>query len=400
MSTIPVTLYQPPAPYAAPPVTVVPLGPVTPMPPAPAYAAHPAFPAATPMTDSYVAGYPGQPPLPLGIPGPVAVPAAPGVMLAPSAPVSPSASIPSMLEALRKILSNLGSQLGSLIAPPAPAPGPVAPPVPPPATGPVTPPAGIPDQQPPGSKPNKATTFVISSFNVLGSHHTAPGGGTKGYASGTQRIREAVKLLEGRKVDVVGFQELQNDQVKEIKQIAGDTYGLYPGNSLGPRGSQNSIAWRKDKFKVVEAYTVKMPSHKGMLRETPVMRLRDKQTGEEVYIVNVHNAPGFHKGGAQQHWRDKATDLQVDLLNKLKRSGIPVVLTGDMNEKENYFRRMSREADMNAANELPNGQLPKRLGIDWIFGSQDVTFKSFQRLGESIAKKVSDHPMLVSKVKI
>jgi endonuclease/exonuclease/phosphatase family metal-dependent hydrolase len=352
------------------------------------------------MTDTYVAGYPGHAPLPLGMPGPVAVPATPALPFVPMATQAPSASIPSMLEALRNFLSSVGSQLGALIGPPPASPSPAPPTAPPPATGPVTPPAGSPDKQPPGPKANKATTFVISSFNILGSNHTAPGGGTTGYASGKERIREAVKLLEDRKVDVVGFQELQNDQAKEIKQIAGDTYGLYPGNSMGPRGSQNSIAWRKDKFKVVEAYTVKMPSHRGMLRETPVMRLRDKQTGEEVYIVNVHNAPGFHKGGAQQHWRDKATDLQVDLLNRLKRSGIPVVLTGDMNEKENYFRRMSREADMNAANELPNGQLPKRLGIDWIFGSQDVTFKGFQRLGDSIAKKISDHPMLVSKVKI
>lgn len=387
MSTIPVNLYQQPAPYAVPTVTVVPVGPVTPMPVAPAYPAV-AYPAATPMTDTYVAGYPGPMPLPLSMPGPVAVPAPPMVTLAPPSSAPGTASISSMLDALRNFLSSVGSHLGALIGPPAA-----------PAT-PVTPPAGSPDKPPSGPKRNKVTTFVVSSFNILGSNHTAPGGGTTGYASGTQRIREAVKLLEDRKVDVVGFQELQIDQVKEINRVAGDTYGLYPGSSMGPRGSQNSIAWRKDKFKVVESYTVQMPSHRGMIRQTPVMRLRDKQTGEEVYIVNVHNAPGFHKGGAQQHWRDKATDLQVDLLNRLKRSGIPVILTGDMNEKENYFRRMSREADMNAANELPNGQLPKRLGIDWIFGSQDVTFKSFQRLGESVAKKISDHPMLVSKVKI
>jgi|GEM_PF-2295832 len=380
MSTIPVSPYQPPAPYGVPPVTVVPLGPVTPMPlahavaPHPAYLAYPAYPVAVPVTDTYVTAYPQATPLP-----PVVI----------SPPVPTTASIPSMLDALRNLLSSLGSHLGSLIGQPAETPSPAP-----------TPTESPQDKPSPGPKPQKPTTFVVSSFNILGSQHTAPGGGTKGYASGTERIREAAKLIEARKVDVVGFQELQNDQVKELKQAVGDTFGLYPGNSLGARGSQNSIAWRKDKFKVVEAYTVPMPSHKGMIRQTPVMRLRDKQTGEEVYIVNVHNAPGFHKGGAQQNWRDKATDLQVDLLNRLKRSGIPVVLTGDMNEKENYFRRMSKEADMNAANELPNGQLPKRLGIDWIFGTQDVTFTNFKRVAESVAKKISDHAMIVSKVKL
>lgn len=393
MSTIPVSPYQPPAPYGAPPVTVVPLGPVTPMPlahaaaPLPAYLA---YPVAAPLTDTYVTGYPQATPLPPGMSGPVAVAPSPLPPVVTAPPLSATASIPSMLDALRNLLSSLGNHLGSLIGPPAGSPSPA----------PTPPPESPQDKSSPGPKAQKPTTFVISSFNILGSQHTAPGGGTKGYASGTERIREAAKLIEARKVDVVGFQELQNDQVKELKQVAGDTYGLYPGNSMGARGSQNSIAWRKDKFKVVEAYTVPMPSHKGMIRQTPVMRLRDKQTGEEVYIVNVHNAPGFHKGGAQQHWRDKATDLQVDLLNRLKRSGIPVVLTGDMNEKENYFRRMSKEADMNAANELPNGQLPKRLGIDWIFGTQDVTFTNFKRVAESVAKKISDHAMIVSKVKL
>lgn len=392
MSTMPVTAYPPVSPSALPGVTVTPIGPL------PATAPAEGMPIVTPVaigwTDAYVGGYPAIAPNPIAPPPqapamPLVVPASPMVVYASAAVPPASLSISSMLDTLRHWLSAMGSHLAGLVAPPAT-----------PAPGPGTPPPATSGPKPPGSQPNKATTFVVSSFNILGSNHTAPGGDAKGYAPGTERIREAAKLLQDRKVDVVGFQELQADQVTEFKKVAGDTYALYPGNSMGPRGSQNSIAYRKDKFAVVEAYTVKMPSHRGMLRESPVMRLRDKQTGEEVYVVNVHNAPGFHKGGAQQQWRDKATAQQVDLLNRLKRSGLPVILTGDMNEKEKVFQRMSREADMNAANELPSGKLPKRLGIDWIFGSQDVTFKAFERVGESVSRKISDHAMLVSKVKI
>ncbi|MNR95187.1 Endonuclease/Exonuclease/phosphatase family protein [compost metagenome] len=360
MSTISMTPYQISPPVAAPAVTVTPLGPLA------LIVTAPAFPTATGWGDAYVT-------------------TVPMVGLAPASSAPVTASIPAMLESLRNFLSSVGSHLSALLgAPPAP----------------TAPPSGPKDPSNPSPKNKSATSFVVSSFNVLGSNHTRPGGTQPSYAPGTQRIREAIPLLLERKVDVVGFQELQVDQVKEFKQHAGDTYGLYPGGSMGPRGSQNSIAWRKDKFKVVESYTVKMPSHRGMLRETPVMRLRDKQTGEEFYVVNIHNAPGFHKGGAQQHWRDKATDLQVELLNRLKRSGIPVILTGDMNEKENYFQRMTREVDMNAANELPSGKLPKRVGIDWIFGTQDVTFKGYKRVGETVSEKISDHAMIVSKVKL
>ena len=248
---------------------------------------------------------------------------------------------------------------------------------------------------PPAQPPRGRTTFNVSSFNILGSLHTA--GGKGGYASGPTRAAWAAQVIEQRGVDVVGFQEFASDQAREFKRVAGGEFGTFPGPSKRHLGSHNTIAWRKDTWKLVESYTVDMPSHKGRMQPSPVVRLKNKHTGQEVYFTNFHNAPGFHIN-QQQHWRDQATTQQVALINKLKRSGLPVIVTGDMNEKANYHRRLTNEAGMDAANELKNGSLPRALYVDWIFGSQDVTFKGFHRERKPVLQKISDHGMLVSKV--
>lgn len=247
---------------------------------------------------------------------------------------------------------------------------------------------------------SRRTSFVISSFNVLGSSHTAPGGDAKGYASGVTRIRWAAELLRNKGVDIVGLQELAKDQAREFLRVAGDTYALYPGLTSLPMGSQNSIAWRKDQWDLVEGKIVRMPSHRGNMWPAPVVRLRNKQTGQEAYFLNVHNAPGF-RTGAQQGLRDKAAAQQVELVNRLKReSGLPVIVTGDMNDKLKYYQQMTRGADMQAANEGKDGRPPAKPGIDWIFGSKDVKFSGFQRDRGELVRKTSDHPMLVSRARL
>lgn len=253
---------------------------------------------------------------------------------------------------------------------------------------------------PPPASAGRRTSLVISSFNILGSAHTAPGGDAKGYASGVTRIRWAADLLRQKDVDVVGFQELYPDQAREFQRVAGDTYGMYPGDTRVPMGSRNSIAWRKDEWDLVKGQLVKMPSHRGNMWPVPVVRLRNKQTGQEAYFLNFHNAPGYHTG-TQQAQRDKAAAMEVDLVNRLKReSGLPVIVTGDMNDKLRYYDAMIRGADMKAANARPDGRPPAQPGIDWIFGSQQVAFAGFERERGALERKVSDHAMIVSRAKL
>ncbi len=243
------------------------------------------------------------------------------------------------------------------------------------------------------------TDLVISSFNVLGSSHTTPGGEKPGMDSGVTRIRRAAKLLNEHKVDVVGFQELQSDQLREFKKVAGDKFGVYPGEKLPGQANANSIAWRKDKWDLVKADSIAIPYFGGHKVDMPVVLLRNKETGQEAYFTNFHNPASTRKHPDQEKWRDKATDLEIDLVNRLRKSGKPVFLTGDMNEREEYFNRMSKGTDMNAANEGRDGR-PRQMGIDWIFGSSDVSFSGYVKDQGKLVRDTSDHPMIVSKARI
>jgi endonuclease/exonuclease/phosphatase family metal-dependent hydrolase len=290
----------------------------------------------------------------------------------------------SMSNALRNLLAQMGSFLAGLL----------------PQTEPVKPtkPPKNPPAQPTPSHGD--TDFTVSSFNILGSNHTAPGGINAHYASGVERTRWAVQVLRDKKIDLVGFQEMAPDQAREFKKVAGNEYALFPGDIKRHLGSHNSIAWRKDEWDLVKAEIHEFPGHKGRQQPTPLVRLRNKETGQEIYVLNIHNAPGYHNGGTQQKSRDAAVTKQIALVNELKaKTGLPVIVTGDQNDKEIAFRRMTGEAGMKAANS-PNGRMPKHMSLDWIFGSKAVDFSGFARLTKGIVGRITDHGVIVSKAHI
>lgn len=249
----------------------------------------------------------------------------------------------------------------------------------------------------PAGPTGKGTDLVISSFNVLGSSHTrGPGSDRPGMAAGATRIKWAADLLDKHKVDIVGFQEFQPDQVKAFQKAAGDKYGLYPGMKLGRGPNVNSIAWDKRKWDLVKADTVPIPYFGGKPVKMPFVRLRNKQTGQEVYVANFHNPASTKKHPGNEHWRDVATQKEIELVNRLKRSGVPVFMTGDFNERQEAYNKVTRGANMASADESRNGRAPRNPGIDWIFGTEGVDFSGYVRDDSALVDRTSDHPMIVS----
>ena len=363
-------------------------------------------------------------PMPAVLPSPAPVPAqGVPVVVMPAAPPTPSSSYQGLLDRLHLVsqaatrpvspvvlpaavpmapptmlgLSDLYTKLKTLLSQWL-TPAPAAPPVP------TAPPASPAPSAPPSTskKPTK-TEFVISSFNVLGSSHTKGEAGDRlGYASGVERIRTAAKLLDHHDVDVVGFQEFQPDQVAEFKKVTGDTFGIYPGAKLGKSEIHNSIAWRTDTWELVKGDTIDIPYFGGRPKKMPVVRLRHKETGQEAYFANFHNPATTKKVGDHEKWRDIATEKEIDLVNKLrKETGLPVFITGDMNEREEYYEKMTEGTDMVSADTGPKGKAPKSMAIDWIFGTESmVTFDDYVRDRSAAVKKTSDHPIVVSKATI
>jgi endonuclease/exonuclease/phosphatase family metal-dependent hydrolase len=244
-----------------------------------------------------------------------------------------------------------------------------------------------------------STDFKVGSINVLGSSHTTANGNKPGYASGPQRMRMAVDAIKDKNLSVVGFQELEPNQLKQFHESTNNKFGVFPGTKLGARETSNSLAWDKSKWDLVEAKTIDIPYFDGNKRPMPVVLLRNKETGQPCFFTNFHNPADTKKHPNQARFREKATQLEMALVNKLERkTGIPVIMTGDMNEKnsQEYKTQIKNGTSMHAAidGKSPNTQ---KQGVDWIFGTDSVEFSDYSR---DYSPRVSDHSLISSNVSI
>jgi endonuclease/exonuclease/phosphatase family metal-dependent hydrolase len=244
------------------------------------------------------------------------------------------------------------------------------------------------------------TSFRVSSFNILGWDHTEKGGSKAkaGYADGAQRMKWAIQLLKSRQVDVVGLQEFQPQQYAKWLKKASAQYDIFPGyiDSIG--FLRNSIAWRKDKFRLVSTSWIKLPYFHGDVLRMPVVLLQSLQTGQQVYFINFQN-PADVRGNAAK-WRLIGQRIQIGLVNLLKTSnGLPVVWTGDMNARQQVFCRVTKQAAMVSASggyrSDSTCQPPKGMVVDWIFGS-NVQFSNYVQDRSRKVQRTTDHSMLVT----
>ncbi len=253
----------------------------------------------------------------------------------------------------------------------------------------------------PTPAPPPVLDFTISSFNMLGSSHTSGAGKRPGMASGRTRAGRAADLVRRHGSDVVGFQEMQGDQLAAMqRQTAMD---FYPGFSMARRDTENSIGWRRSEFEAVEKRTVTIPYFDGHGRAMPVVKLRSLSTGLEAWFANFHNPADTSQYPHQQRWRDRATSIEISLANRLMDTGLPVFITGDMNERDEYFCRMTGGAPMVAArggSHVGGCQPRNPRAVDWIFGSQGVAFSSYFEDRSRLVDITTDHPVVVSRVRI
>ena len=245
-----------------------------------------------------------------------------------------------------------------------------------------------------------STDFTLASFNVLGSSHTRH---SARYATGVERVRGVVRLLDRHAVDVVGFQEMQADQLQAFLDRTGGRFDVYPGfQRIGDRrvDTDNSLAWDTTSWQAVETTTVDIPYFDGRPRAMPVVRLRNLQTGMTAWFGNFHNPATNRKHPGQDGWRAQAIADEVALARRLHKTGVPVFFTGDMNEREEVFCPMTGEAPMRAArggtnrDGVCNARNPWY--VDWIFGTKRLRFSDYVEDTSALVKRTTDHPVIVA----
>jgi hypothetical protein len=247
------------------------------------------------------------------------------------------------------------------------------------------------------------TTFRVGTFNVLGSSHTAKIGGNKrGYASGSTRMGMAYSLINQADLDVIGFQEFEEVQYGRFRSLAGSRWDVYPGPSLDRGSIRDSIAWRTDVWKLVEANSIAIPYFGGDMIRRPVIKLENIESGREVWFFNTHNPASTPNHGNNGHWRGVAVSIEVRLANELGADGTPVVFTGDYNDRAEVFCPIVGGTELEAANGggYSSGcDTPDRMDVDWIFGSQ-MEFSGFVSASQGIIGRVSDHPFVYAEAYI
>lgn len=225
------------------------------------------------------------------------------------------------------------------------------------------------------SQPGGKSQFNVASFNVLGASHTTARGNKPGLDSGVERTRGAVAALKKNDVDIAGVQEFQPEQINEFKRLA-PNFGVVTEQ-------ENSIVYNKDKFRLVDRKSFSIPYFAGGTRKMPVVQLEDKSTGKRMWVVNVHNPADTKRFSHNAANRAKAVAIEQDFIQQLKATGLPIIVTGDFNERGSLDNRLGLEEGANA-------------GVDWIFGSRGVQFSHNKTDRTVQSNGTSDHPLVVS----
>lgn len=244
----------------------------------------------------------------------------------------------------------------------------------------------------------KRGSFIVASFNVLGHSHTARGGKKRRqFASSSRRMNHSLSLLGSNRVSLVGLQEFQGVQRRMfLRRTKG--WGLH-----SPRSDpQDSIAWRKSRFKLLRKDSIKVPYFK-RYRPMPVVTLRDRATGRKLSVISVHNPANRGAKRKMGKRRYIAVGRELRAVKRLKRkTGAPVILMGDFNTNERRFYCRMVKHGMYASSRGTRGKRchPSRgNGVDWIFGTKKIRFRGHMALRGGIVGRTTDHPLILARVR-
>ena len=105
-------------------------------------------------------------------------------------------------------------------------------------------------------------------------------------------------------------------------------------------------------------------------------------------MINVHFSPG-----KMEDDRRKATTLVIKTIKTLKKDGLPILLTGDFNDRQRVFCQVTAKTPLRAAlGGSNNGSCkpPAARRVDWIFGSGGSFGKISISQGAQV-RRTTDH---------
>jgi hypothetical protein len=252
------------------------------------------------------------------------------------------------------------------------------------------------------AKARETFSMTVSNFNTLGAAHTAPGGKDPNMASGYTRGGWAAQLFLEHHVDLGAVQEFERPQALAFERTAGDVYDVWPGTSLTAKDGENSVVWRRSEFVAVRELSQQYHYFGGGIRNYPLVLLRQKQTGIEFWMTSYHNPADTKEFGNQEKWKHLDVRMEIpDINHLLATTRLPLIVSGDMNDRQGFFCPVVGNTPLHASNggsATPTScDMPRPHWIDWILGSDEITFSDYRWDDGAFVNKTSDHPMVITE---
>jgi alpha-tubulin suppressor-like RCC1 family protein/endonuclease/exonuclease/phosphatase family metal-dependent hydrolase len=235
-----------------------------------------------------------------------------------------------------------------------------------------------------------ALDVVIASMNALGNGHSRPYADADHFAPARVRAEWTFEAADALGASVVGLQEPTAEQLESIVTAGDGAWEVYPTPDEGDRRVESPLAWRTDQWEAVEKTTIRTQFINRQLAR-PVVKLRHRVTGREMYVINVHNAPWQY-----QAKRNAAVKVELAKIQELEATGLPVFFVGDMNEKRTIVCKVLTQTGLvspGGGRIAADGSCvtPKVMRVDWIFGPATATYTGFTHSRHSMVRLVTDH---------
>ncbi|WP_242667560.1 endonuclease/exonuclease/phosphatase family protein [Nocardioides sp. PD653] len=236
-------------------------------------------------------------------------------------------------------------------------------------------------------------SFGIGTLNWRGASHYSsnPHPGERPYA---ERVPNMVAKIGASGASIIGFQEFEPQQAKAFLEATDGAWAIVKGkNGSGEPATANAIAYQPGVWAVVEVRYVSIRYGRPMIK-IPLVRFTSTSGGGtglgSIWVLNTHNPAGAV--GGTKAMRAAAVRAEATALQHLQTSepGMPLFLTGDMNDKTRFKRLfLSLASGWSPAN-------PTDQQIDWIMGSPAAIFSGtvVDQSTNDGAHDYTDHPFV------
>lgn len=238
-------------------------------------------------------------------------------------------------------------------------------------------------------KPTKSKrhSFRLATINALGANHTDNKGGNKfgRWLKSSARSVILFTIITANRLNVIGFQEFQKPQKRRFKLAFKKVYGLHAIKD-------NSVAWKKRKWTLVERGGLAIPYFHGKMKKMPYVILEHKKSKKRIAVLSKHNPANVR--GVAGEYRRKGWLIEGDWANEMLNTKIvsAVFVVGDSNAKAQYYLPVVKDHGGKEAG------IDKAWGIDWIIGFGSFEFSKFRSFRTKRIKKAMDHPLVKTVV--